>query len=104
MGIIIRLEDGTAERDFIHILDLANAHVCALKFCYDSNYIIDKHFEAFNIGYGKSFSVLKLVKLFEKYQRKININFSEKRSGDLPIFWANSDLPNTNLIETNSYL
>ena len=85
-------EDGTAERDFIHILDLANAHVCALKFCYDSNYIIDKHFEAFNIGYGKSFSVLKLVKLFEEVsKKKININFSEKRSGDLPIFWANSD-------------
>lgn len=81
--------DGTAERDFIHILDLSNAHVRALKYCGKKG---SSNFEAFNIGCGKPFSVLKLVRLFEEVsKKKIEINFTKRRKGDLPIFWSNSD-------------
>lgn len=79
-------KDGTAERDYIHILDLINAHTRAIEYFKKLN----SGFDAFNIGTNKTLSVLQLVRLFEKIScSKIPIKFKQKRVGDLPKFWAN---------------
>lgn len=78
--------DGTAERDYIHILDLTNAHILAIEYLKK----INSGYEAFNIGTNKTLSVLQLVQLFEKISgSKIPIKFKPKRKGDLAKFWTN---------------
>ncbi len=80
-------EDGTCLRDFIHIEDLANAHLKALE------YIIGhKGLEIFNIGTGRAYSVLEIVNTFEKETGiKINYSFGPRRAGDIPVSYANVD-------------
>ena len=56
--------DGTAIRDYIHVVDLAKAHITALKRLMEDNN--KKDFEVFNIGTGKGSSVLEVIKAFEK--------------------------------------
>lgn len=75
--------DGTCERDFIHVMDLANGHVLAVarqpKFGVD----------IFNLGTGKATSVMKMVREFERVtQIDIPTVLAEKRKGDLPQVWA----------------
>jgi len=80
--------DGTGMRDYIHVVDLAKGHVAALSkvetpgaFC-----------EVFNLGSGEATSVLQLVHAMEKVcGKQIPVVFGERRAGDLPAFWANSD-------------
>jgi UDP-glucose 4-epimerase len=68
--------DGTAIRDYIHVIDLANCHCQAFnKF--------EKGFQVFNVGTGKGTSVMELVKLFEKNGMKVNYSIAPRRSGDL---------------------
>lgn len=87
-GSKFNTRDGTCERDFIHILDLAESHVSALKFLrYESG------FYSVNIGTGNPYSVLELVNKFgEVIGRNIPYQIKEKRSGDLPTYFANADL------------
>ena len=70
-------KDGTAERDYIHVMDLADAHIlCMSKFDTPGSYI-------YNFGSGTTSSVLEVVKAFEKASgRKIPYEFVEKRPGD----------------------
>lgn len=78
--------DGTGLRDYIHVVDLANAHVKALEL--QSNF---KAFEIINIGRGRGTTVLEIVKSFENISRRsIKYKFSPRRSGDLPAFWADA--------------
>ncbi|MDB4220781.1 UDP-glucose 4-epimerase GalE [Amylibacter sp.] len=78
--------DGTGERDYIHVVDLANAHVktlhCQAKL---------KLFDIFNIGLGKATSVLELVKSFEHASGSlIDYEIVKRREGDVSAFWANA--------------
>ena len=77
--------DGTGARDYIHVVDLALAHIGALN-----QSKLDK-FEVLNIGGGKSTTVLELIKSFEETSGvTIKFKYSPRRDGDLAAFWANS--------------
>lgn len=83
--------DGTPIRDYIHVLDLANAHVIAVK-----RLLLQKQetaLEIFNLGTGKGFSVLDVIKSFEEVSG-INLNYEivERRPGDVPQLFASTDL------------
>lgn len=81
-------KDGTCLRDYIHVTDLANGHLDALRWLLNQE---KGCCEAFNLGTGEPLSVLDIVQGFEKYSGKtINYEFSPRREGDLSAFWANS--------------
>lgn len=76
-----RTKDGTCERDFIHVIDLSEAHVNAIKKM--------EGLKIYNVGTGKTTSVLELIKTFEKINdTKINYEFGGRRDGDLEITYA----------------
>ena len=76
--------DGTGERDYIHVVDLARAHVAALDFIAANNGC-----EAFNIGTGTAYSVIDMVKGFEEACGKaIAVEFTGRRRGDLASYYA----------------
>lgn len=88
--------DGTAVRDYIHITDLAKAHVRSVKRLLNKDN--KKAFEVFNLGTGKGNSVLELVKTFEKVSGiKLNYKISERRPGDIEQVWADTNFANTEL-------
>jgi UDP-glucose 4-epimerase len=77
--------DGTGERDYIHVMDLADGHMLALSFVIKGGV----RCQVINLGTGKSISVLELVSVFEKVSGKvIKKMIIPKRSGDLPIYYA----------------
>ena len=81
--------DGTCIRDYIHVMDLAEAHVKALAF-------LEGHkkgcLEAVNIGTGKGTSVLEIISCFEEVSKcKLNWSFGPKREGDVVEIFANCD-------------
>ena len=77
-------KDGTCERDFIHVVDLAKAHVLAIQ-----NRLTTHGCRAWNIGTGSPISVLQIVNAFERVNKiKIPYHFSPRRAGDLPSFYA----------------
>ena len=79
--------DGTCRRDYIHVMDLANGHVKAVEFAAKN-----KGTEIFNLGTGTPYSVLDIVNAFETANGvKVKYSFGDRRAGDLPEFWANSD-------------
>jgi UDP-glucose 4-epimerase len=78
-------EDGAAVRDFIHIIDLAQAHVVALRTTTNASHS-DKDFRTLNIGTGLGHSVLEVVAAMEKVSGKqIPIQSVGKRDGDVGI-------------------
>lgn len=84
-----KTKDGTNIRDFIHVVDLAYAHVLALKRLLNKE--AESNFELFNIGTGIGYSVLDVIESFEKTtNQKINYSFTERRHGDVPILYADS--------------
>lgn len=79
-------EDGTCERDYIHVTDLANGHLRALQWLEKQKQGL---YEAFNLGTGTPYSVLTLVKEFIfRTGVDIKFTFAQRREGDLPSFWA----------------
>ena len=77
--------DGTGERDYIHVMDLVDAHIKALH-----NQSRLKPFEVLNIGNGKGITVLELINNFQLASgASIKYEFLPRRDGDLPAFWAN---------------
>ena len=79
--------DGTCRRDFIHVMDLAQAHVKAIEYAAEH-----KGVEVFNIGTGTPYSVLDIINTFEKVNSvKVNYEIGPRRAGDLPEVWANVD-------------
>lgn len=86
-------QDGTCERDFIHVVDLAKAHVLAVE-----NRIKSRGCRAWNIGTGQPISVLQIKSTFEKINNiSINSEFVSRRAGDLPSFYANAFRANIEL-------
>lgn len=79
--------DGSCIRDYIHVVDLAKAHVKAISRILDKKQ--EKPVEVFNIGTGKGVSVLELVKGFEKASGvKLNYRIVGRREGDIEKVWA----------------
>ncbi|GAA2156567.1 UDP-glucose 4-epimerase GalE [Nocardioides koreensis] len=77
--------DGTCERDYIHVEDLAAGHVAALEHV-DA---MATPARAFNLGSGRGTSVLELLHAFERaVGREIPHEFVGRRAGDLPAYWA----------------
>ena len=88
--------DGTCQRDYIDIVDLAKAHVCAVARMLDGN--MKKSYEIFNIGTGRPVSVMELVTAFEKVNGlKLNYKFAPRRAGDVTAIWADPSLANEEL-------
>ena len=89
-------EDGTAVRDYIHVVDLAKAHVIALKRLIDNKN--KQNYEVFNIGTGTGSSVLEVIKAFEKASgKKLNYSIEPRREGDITAAYADTTLANNEL-------
>ena len=85
--------DGTCQRDYIDIVDLAKAHVYAVRRMLDGK--MEKGCEVYNIGTGRPVSVLELVNAFEKVNGlKLNYKFAPRRAGDVTAIWADPSLAN----------
>ncbi len=83
--------DGTCVRDYIHVVDIAEAHVEAVKRLLSSKN--KDSYEFFNLGLGKGFSVLDIIKSFESVSgKKINFEIVERRAGDVDSVYADSSL------------
>ena len=81
--------DGTCIRDYIHVMDLAEAHVKALAFLEDHK---KGCLEAVNIGTGKGTSVLEIISCFEEVSKcKLNWSYGPRREGDVVEIFANCD-------------
>jgi UDP-glucose 4-epimerase len=79
--------DGTAIRDYIHIVDVARAHVLALEYAH-----FEKPFDIFNIGTGIGHSVKEVISLFEKVvETKIEVTKGEKRQDEPSILVSSVD-------------
>ncbi len=88
--------DGTAVRDYIHVVDLAKAHIIAMKRLLENNN--KSQMEFFNIGTGKGSSVLDVINAFEKANnQKLNYKIVEKRAGDITAAYADTTLANNEL-------
>jgi UDP-glucose 4-epimerase len=89
-------EDGSALRDYIHVVDLAKAHVTALKRLLNKKQL--SNYEYFNVGTGKSLSVLQLIHEFERVNDiKLNYKITRRRSGDIEQIYADTTLANKEL-------
>lgn len=80
--------DGTGIRDYIHVVDLAAAHLAALEYCVDNN---GSH--AWNIGTGHGSSVFEVMRAFERVSgNEISYKLVDRRPGDLPEYFADPTL------------
>ena len=80
-------KDGTGVRDYIHVVDLAVGHIKALDFLKEH-----KGYDCFNLGTGRPYTVLEIVKTFELVnQVTIPLEIVSRRPGDLPEYYAASD-------------
>jgi UDP-glucose 4-epimerase len=85
--------DGTAVRDYIHVVDLAKAHVIALKRLLDKKNLAKV--ETFNLGTGTGSSVLEVIRAFEKVSgQKLPYKIVARREGDITSAYANTDKAN----------
>ncbi|MGD1844570.1 MAG: UDP-glucose 4-epimerase GalE [Salibacteraceae bacterium] len=82
--------DGTPIRDYVHVVDIAKAHVQALLHIQQSDQ--RERFEVFNLGTGKGMSVLEIIQAFEQATGvALNYRFSPRRAGDVETIYANAD-------------
>lgn len=88
--------DGSAVRDYINVVDLAKAHVIAIDRLLGGKN--KKNYEVFNLGTGNGFSVLEIVKGFEKATGvKLNYKIVDRREGDIEKIWADTTYANSEL-------
>lgn len=81
--------DGTCVRDYIHVLDLADAHVKSIQYLFKQQ---DCFYDVFNVGTGNGNTVLEVIKAFEKVSgKKLNYRIGPRREGDVIKTWANTD-------------
>ncbi len=88
--------DGSCIRDYIHVVDLAKAHIVAIE------RLINKKnktkYEMFNVGTGNGFSVLEVIKAFERSTgEKLNYKIVGRRAGDIEQIWADTTIGNNEL-------
>jgi len=89
-------KDGTAVRDYIHVVDLAKAHIAALERLLKNNN--KKDFEVFNVGTGTGSSVLEVIQAFEKVSKtKLNYKIVGRRDGDITSAFADTTLAKVEL-------
>lgn len=80
-------KDGSCVRDYIHVVDLAKAHVAALRLMEKSEF---KGYDVFNIGTGNGNTVLEIIKAFERVTgEKLNYAIGPRRAGDVEQVWGN---------------
>ncbi|WP_082481345.1 MULTISPECIES: UDP-glucose 4-epimerase GalE [Pseudomonas] len=78
--------DGTGVRDYIHVVDLVDGHIRALKFISNESGI-----HTWNLGTGRGYSVLEIVNAFEKIaEKQIPYRYAERRFGDIAASWADA--------------
>ncbi len=88
--------DGTCIRDYIHVVDLAKAHVIAAERMIEGQ--SKKGFEIFNLGTGNGNSVLEVIKSFEKISKtKLNYTITDKRKGDVVAVYSHTEFANKEL-------
>lgn len=88
--------DGTGVRDYIHVVDLAKAHIAALERLLNNGN--KKDFEVFNVGTGTGSSVLEVIKAFEKVSNtRLNYKIVARREGDITSAYADTTLAKVEL-------
>jgi UDP-glucose 4-epimerase len=88
--------DGSCIRDYLHVVDLAKAHVVAIKRLIQNKN--KTNYEVFNLGTGTGVSVLEAIKSFERVTGiKINYRIVERRPGDIEKIWADPSYANKEL-------
>ncbi len=88
--------DGSCIRDYLHVVDLAKAHVVAVKRLIDGKN--RKSYEIFNLGTGKGVSVLEAIESFERVSgMKLKYKITGRRAGDIEKIWADPSLANREL-------
>lgn len=86
--------DGTAIRDYIHVVDLAKAHVVALKRLVNQQNV--ENVETYNLGTGKGSSILEVIKAFEKVSgQTLNYEIVGRREGDVIEAYADTEKANS---------
>lgn len=81
--------DGSCVRDYIHVVDLANAHVAAIR--YLDRLQGEQSYEVFNVGVGRGYTVLELIKEFEKTNAiQLPVQMGSRRSGDVEKIFADT--------------
>ena len=88
--------DGSCIRDYLHVVDLAKAHVVAVKRLMENRN--RDNFEVFNLGTGKGVSVLEAINSFERVSGvKLKYRITERRAGDIEKIWADPSYANREL-------
>lgn len=88
--------DGSCIRDYINVVDLAKAHVCAIDRVLEKK--SKKSIEVFNLGTGNGVSVLEIINTFEKATGvKVPYEIAPRRAGDIEKVWADASLANKEL-------
>ncbi|HUW92239.1 MAG TPA: UDP-glucose 4-epimerase GalE [Bacteroidales bacterium] len=88
--------DGSCIRDYLHVVDLAKAHVVALRRLLEGKN--KKNYEVFNLGTGKGVSVLEAISSFERISGvKLRYTITGRRAGDIEKIWADPSLANREL-------
>ncbi len=83
-------KDGTAIRDYIHVSDLANAHVKAFEFMQSGK--MNGNYDFFNLGSGNGYTVLEVIQSYEKVsQQKLPYKIVNRRPGDVEKIWASTE-------------
>jgi UDP-glucose 4-epimerase len=88
--------DGSCVRDYLHVVDLAKAHVVAIKRLIEGKN--KKNYEVFNLGTGNGVSVLEAIKSFERVAGiKLKYRIVGRRPGDIEKIWADPSFANKEL-------
>ena len=89
--------DGTGIRDYIHVMDLAEGHLAALDYL-NSHSSEDYRIDTFNLGTGTGYSVIEMVKAFERTSgRSVPYQVTERRPGDIATCYAKTEKANNEL-------
>jgi len=81
--------DGSCVRDYIHVMDIANAHTKAVQYLAEKR--IAPNYEIFNLGTGEGVSVVEAIKAFENVSgRKLNYELGPRRAGDVIAVYADN--------------
>ena len=82
--------DGSCIRDYIHVMDVANAHTKAIEYIFSNKN--SSNCEVFNLGIGEGVTVIEAIQAFEKISgRKLNYRIAPRREGDVVAIYANND-------------
>lgn len=86
--------DGSCVRDYIHVVDIANAHIVAIERLLNNT--SSESFELFNLGTGNGLTVLEVIHAFEKYTGlKVNYTIGNRRAGDVEKVYADTQKANS---------